>query len=184
MPVIAAPLFGFSLGVIFAWAAATELSRSGGNARSRSLIVVGAFGLLVYAPTTAYFPAYFPDWAYAYFSDSSKRSPAIDIALLLSDAASPALGFLAIAPRAAAGRSTHLARTAAIPTLIGAAFLFACLGRLRVHATYAEFHGDFGTALTSGGPIGWALVWMSSVVAAAAAWTVHVLRRFGDSSGP
>lgn len=182
MPVVAAPLFGFSLGVLFAWAAAGDLSRSSGGVKSRSLVVVGAFALLVYAPACAYFPAFFPDWAYAYFSDSGKRSPAADMALLLLDASSSPLGFLAFSRSAASGRTAELARGAAIPALIAAVFLFAFIGRLRIHATYAEFHGDFGTSPTSGGPIGWALVWMPSVVAGAAAWTFYVLRRFGDAT--
>ena len=66
MPVVAAPLFGFALGALFAWAGSEELARVGNATTSRSLVVAALFGMLVFAPACGYFQAFFPDWSYAY----------------------------------------------------------------------------------------------------------------------
>lgn len=181
MPVVVAPLIGFSLGVLFAWAARAELSRTGTGATSRALVVVSLFGLLVYAPACGYLSANFPDWSFAYLFDAEKRSPASDMAIVLVDAVSAPLGFLLLARAAATGRTAALARAAAIPALFGSLFSLALLGRLRVYATYAQFHGDFGTSPTTGSPLGWALLWMGAVAVGGALWTLHVLRRFSEA---
>lgn len=180
MPVVAGPLFGFSLGVVFAWAATAEIARAGGAVTSRALLVVGLFGVLVYAPACAYLVAFFPDWSYAYLFDAQKRPPIFDAALVLIDASSAPAGFLLLARPAAHGRMPTLARGAAVPALIATAFVLSMLSRLRVYGTYAQFHGDFGTTPASGGPVGWAVLWLSAVAVGAAAWTVLVLRRFSE----
>jgi hypothetical protein len=113
MPVVAAPLLGLSLGVLFAWAGAEEIARSGGAATSRSLLVAVLFGLLVYAPACGYFPAFFPDWSYAYALDAERRPVALDMLLVLSCALCPAGGFAMFARAAASRRDRVLARGAA-----------------------------------------------------------------------
>src|SRR5262245_13626208 len=77
MPVVAAPLFGFALGIAFAWAGTEELARLDGSPASRSLVIAGLFGVLVYAPACGYFTAFFPDWSYAYLVDAERRSAAL-----------------------------------------------------------------------------------------------------------
>jgi hypothetical protein len=58
----------------------------------------------------------------------------------------------------------------------------ALLPRLRVVASYAQFHGDFGTEPLAGSPVGVGLLWMTTVVAFSAAWTTRMLRRLADPS--
>jgi hypothetical protein len=182
MPVVAAPLFGFALGALFAWAASEELSRTGGAVTSRSLVVAASFGILVYAPAAAYFTAFFPDWSYAYFVDSEHRSIALDVALVMFTALSVPLGFTLLSGAAAARKSATLARVAAAACTVATVFLFTLLPRLRVIATFAQFHGDFGTEPLAGSPVGLALIWMTTVVAFSAAWTTRMLRRLADPS--
>jgi hypothetical protein len=171
-----------SLGVLFAWAGAEEVSRSGGGTTSRTLLVSALFGVLVYAPACGYFSAFFPDWAYAYFLDAEGRPIALDMALLLVDAASLPLAVALFGRGAAARRTNLLIRAAAVPSALAAASLLVLLPRLRVYGTYAQFHGDFGTEPLTGSPVGYALIWMSMVVAGAAAWTVRVLRGLAEHS--
>lgn len=182
MPVVAAPLFGLSLGIVFAWAGAEELARAGGNAVSRSLAVAASFGILVYAPACGYFHAFFPDWSYAYFLDGERHSVALDLALLLTDGLSIPVGLSLVSRAAATRRASTLLRAASIPTAIALLSLIAALPRLRVFATYAEFHGDFGTEPLTGSPVGFALIWMTAVVVCAAAWTIRVLRRLASAA--
>jgi hypothetical protein len=182
MPVVAAPLFGLSLGVLFAWAGAEDIARSAGSIVSRSLAIAALFGVLVFAPACAYFQAFFPDWSYAYFVDSQHPSIALDLALVLVDALSVPVGLALFGRSAAARRVAVLTRAAAIPAFAGALFLIALSPRLRVVSTYAQFHGDFGTQPLTGSPAGWALLWMTMIIAGAVAWTVRVLRRLTDEA--
>lgn len=180
MPVVAAPLFGFALGVVYAWAAAADLAREGGTASARSLLIVAMFGALVYAPACGYLSAFFPDWSYAYLVDSEKRPVALDMALLLLDAASAPVGFLSLSKSAAARKSGSVARGALGPALLAVFMILAALGRLRVYATYAQYHGDFGGEPATGSAVGWAVLWMASIVVCASAWTIHLLRRLEE----
>jgi hypothetical protein len=182
MPVAVAPLVGIALGALFAWAGMEELSRIGGAVTSRSLVVGALFGVVVFAPACGYFEAFFPDWSYAYVLDAQRRPVALDLGLVLVDGLSVPFGLMLFAPSAAARRTAALARGIAIPSFAACLFLLAMLPRLRVFATYAEFHGDFGTEPLTGSPIGYALIWMTSVVAAAAAWTIRALRTLGEPS--
>jgi hypothetical protein len=176
VPAPISPLIGFLLGVAFAWAAAEDLARSGGPI-SRPLVVVSLFGLLVFAPVAAYFLAFAPDWAWAYTIDAQQLPSALDFALVLADAASTPAGFVAASRYAKAGRTGPLARLAALPLALVALFLVVAFRRLGVMASYSQYHGDFGVRSVSGGPLGYALLWMTLVLGGGVAWTAIWLRR-------
>src|SRR5690606_8726657 len=158
MPAPAAPLIGFLIGVAFAWAAADEVARAGQSTGTRSLALVALFGLVVFAPATGFFLAFSPDWSYAYVIDSQRLPGALDVLLVLIDAASVPAGFLIATPRAK--RLSALIRLSIAPALLVAAFFAAAWPRLAVHASYAQFHGDFGVRPVSGSSLGYALLWM------------------------
>ena len=183
MPAPTAPLFGFVLGIAFAWAASDELQRVAGTAgASRSLILVTLFSLLCFAPVAVYFLAFVPDWSYAYLVDPERLPNAVDLALALLDAASVPAGFV-VATRSAGGkRLGSLLRLAAAPGLLALAFLVVCLPRLSVHATFAQYHGDFGTRSVAGSPLGYALLWMAAVLGASVAWTIYCLRAISSGT--
>lgn len=180
MPAPTAPLIGFLLGMAFAWASADELARAGSSAAARSLLLAATFGLLVFAPVAGFFLAFSPDWAYAYLVDSQRLPGAIDLALVLLDAASVPAGFLVAARWARSRRLGTVVRLASIPAAGVAAFVALALPRLGVHATYAQYHGDFGTRSVSGSPLGYALLWMLAVLVAAVVWTLRSLRMLGQ----
>jgi hypothetical protein len=182
MPVAVAPLFGIALGALFAWAGMEELARVGGSVSSRSLVVAALFGALVYAPACGFFEAFFPDWSYAYWLDARQRPVALDLALVVADALSVPLGLALFARSAASRRTASLARGVAIPSFVAGLSLLAMFPRLRIFGTYAEFYGDFGTEPLTGSPAGYALIWMLAIVAAAAAFTLQVLRRLSEPS--
>jgi hypothetical protein len=182
MPAPTAPLIGFALGVAFAWAASDELSRSAASGgASRSLVLVTLFSLLCFAPISAYFLAFAPDWSYAYLVDSQRLPSAVDLGLALLSVASVPAGFAIAARPASAKRLGPVVRLAAAPALVTIIFLFASIQRLTVHATYAQFHGDFGTRSVAGSPLGYALLWMAAVLGGAIAWTARCLRSMGAS---
>jgi hypothetical protein len=140
-------------------------------------LIATAFALLVFAPIAGYFVAFEPDWSFAYFVDSERLPAAVPIAVTLLAAASVPAGFLSAAADARAHRLGRVLRKAAVPSVLSAMFLLATFSRLSVHANYAQFHGDFGTRGVAGGPLGYALIWMLAVLAAATAWTLRALQR-------
>jgi len=64
-----------------------------------------------------------------------------------------------------------------LPALGVGLFVVVLFPRLSVQATYAQFHGDFGTRPVAGGPLGYALIWTTLVIVGGAAWTAYALRR-------
>jgi hypothetical protein len=135
----------------------------------------------VWGPAGGYFLAFFPDWSYAYFLNAEHRSVALDMAAVLIVSASPVVGFSSFAGLAASRRSEALTRGVTVPAIAATAFVLLLLPRLKLYATHAQFHGDFGTEPLVGSPVGYALVWMAVVAVAATAWTVQLLRRFAES---
>lgn len=176
VPAPAAPFFGFLLGAAFAWVAAEELARDGGVG-SRSLTVVALFGLLVYAPISGYLLAFAPDWSYGYVVDSQRLPSAVDTAWVLLDAASVPAGFARAARHARVKRSGPIMRLVALPAAVALGLVLATLPRLSVHASYAQYHGDFGTRPVSGSPLGFALLAMTLILLVGASVTVIWLRR-------
>lgn len=181
MPVVVAPLYGFALGVLFARAASEELARTRSAIGSRALTVAWLFGVLVFGPACGYFLAFFPDWSYAYFVNAEGRPIALDMAALVVVVASPAGGLAAFARAAAARRRAALTRGIAVPSVGATAFVLLLLPRLKVYATFSQFHGDFGTEPLVGSPVGYALVWMALIVVVAAAWSARLLRRIAET---
>lgn len=182
MPAPLAPLIGFALGVAFAWWAREELAKStaGWGIGTRSLVVVALFATLVFAPVGAYFLAFEADWSYAYFIDTRRIPSALQLALVLVDAASVPVGFVVAAQLARSKKLVPLLMLAGAPLVFTLSCLAATAGRLGIQATYAQYHGDFGTRPVSGSSLGYALLWMDTLLALGVAWTarqVHKLVR-------
>jgi hypothetical protein len=180
MPAPVTPLIGFVLGAALSWAAAEELARAPSSTTSRSFLIVALFGIAVFAPAAAFFLAFAPDWSYAYLIDSQRLPGAIGLALVLVDAASVPAGFLAAARWARARRLSVVLRLVLGPVVVAGLLLLSVLPRLGVHATYAQYHGDFGIRPLSGSPLGHALLWMLIVLGAAALWTARSVRMLGQ----
>jgi hypothetical protein len=181
VPAPLAPLIGLLVGLWFAWSASEALAKAPGSGiTSRVLLVVMLFSLLVFAPATSYFLAFAPDWSYAYFIDTAGLPSAVDLFLVLVNAASVPGGFV-LGSRAARARSLpRLAKLAFPPSVAGLVFLAAAMRRLGVDASYAQFHGDFGTRPIPGSPLGYAILWMWAVLLFSTLWTSRCLSRFGD----
>lgn len=178
MPILFAPVVGLVLGVVFAWVAREEFARDEGPLiASRPVGIVTAFAILVYAPIVGYFVTFHGDWAYLYVWAWSRIPSAVDLALVLLACASIPMGLLA---------SSHAARTKRLGTMVwfgGAPTVFAAglfawsARRLSVSATYAQFHGDFGTEPIASSALGRGVLWMAIVGTLGITWTVRSLGR-------
>ncbi len=172
-----APLVGLALGLFFALAACSPNTRSSIALSSRALLVVILFSLLVYAPVCSYFLAFAPDWSYAYLVDSERLPSTLDLALVLINVASVPSGFV-LGTRYSGPQQKHLiVRMAAVPATVSLLFIAVTIRRLGVYASYAQYHGDFGTRPLAGSTLGYALLWMLLVLSGATAWTAHNLKR-------
>lgn len=177
MPAPIGPLLGLALGAAFAWAFSEGSSRGKAALAVPPLTLVTLFALLALAPAAAYFLAFEPDWSYAYLVDSSRRLGVLHALVLLSDVASVPLGFTLALSSARGPMFSVLLRLIGAPLLAAAVFVVVLFPRLSVQATYTQFHGDFGTRAVAGGPLGYAMIWSALVLACAAMWTAHCLRR-------
>ena len=146
----------------------------------RPLLIVSLFSLLVFAPVCAYFAAFAPDWSYAYLIDSHRLPGAVDLAVILVDVASVPIGFGLAVRRGRERRPGTYGRVAALPLLLCATFIVAAFPQLGVHATYAQYHGDFGMRSVAGSPLGYALLWMDGILVLGASYTARMLRRLAS----
>lgn len=183
MPALLGPLIGFCLGVVFAWVSLSKGSPDRLATKHRGALLSAAFGLLIYAPICAYFIAFAADWSLAYWVDASRLPSVFGLLWVLLDACAPALGFLLASSGERAKRS-HFLRVAAGPALAALALLAVSYPRLGVHATYRQFHGDFGVHHIAGTPLGYALLSLVPLLLAGTAWTVHCLRPASDPARP
>ncbi len=183
MPAFVAPLLGFALGIAFAWNAADELAADPTSVLgSRCLVIATLFSALVFAPIAGYFVAFDGDWAFAYVVNSQKVPSAVVLALILIDAASVPLGFVTAAAHARNRQLGPLVSMALGPAAIALLTMLVFSRRLGISATYAQFHGDFGTQPVVGTPLGFALIWMNGVLAVAVALTIQHLRRVSSAT--
>jgi hypothetical protein len=176
MPAPLGPFVGLALGAIFAWVASESAARKAAPLALAPLALVTLFGLLVFSPIAAYFIAFEPDWAYAYLLDSSRRLGALHALLLLADVASVPFGFVLVSQSRPGPRGSTLLRLLGGPLLAISLYVVILFPRLAVQATYAQFHGGFGTRPVAGGPLGYAVIWSLVVLAGATSWTAYSLR--------
>jgi hypothetical protein len=179
MPGPLAPLIGFALGVAFAWWARDELARSQSVAGigTRSLVIATMFATFVFAPIGAYFLAFEADWSYAYLIDTRRIPSAIQLALVLVDAASVPIGFAVAASYARSRKLVPVLTLGICPIVFTLACIAVTAGRLGIQASYAQFHGDFGTRPIAGSSLGYALLWMDALLVVGAVWTTRQVQR-------
>ncbi len=178
MPALFGPFFGLFLGVLFAWAARDEIGRTQGAPwlGSRALVVAAVFSVLVFTPICAYFLAFDADWSYLYYVDTRRIPSAVELALVLVDAASIPLGFVIATGRVRTRRLGPVLWVGVPPAAIAALGLLIAAGRVQIQASYTQFHGDFGTRPVAGGPLGYALLWMDSLLVFGTVFTIQKLR--------
>ena len=172
---------GLLLGLAFARAAHGLLVRStNAPVSSPAFVVVSTFGLIVYAPIAGFTVALAPDWACAYLIDSQRLPAASETLYVLVAALSVPLGFIWGAPASIRRRWNILTRRITLVAIALVTTGAALLPRLTVQATYAQFHGDFGIRPISGTELGYALLWMFTILGLATTWTLISLYRMGQ----
>lgn len=177
MPILVALPLGLSLGVCFAWTARAELRRVTAREGSRALGVAVLFTICVFAPISAYFLAFEPDWCLAYWVDTARASPVLVPALLMVELTSVPVGLLL--------GNAYLRRADQAGLLrVLAACVVACLGgvllglrRLAVQGSYAQYHGDFGTQPLAGSSLGYSILVLGFWLAAGLGFALWSLRR-------
>ena len=177
MPAALAPLVGFALGVVFAWAAGAELARTPVSLVStRPLAIVVLFAFLVFGPFAGYFVTYVTDWSLAYAVDGRRVPSALLLLFVLVDIASVPAGFAVGAVRAREHRLFSLWPLATVPLALAAVAVAVFSRKLAVYGTYAQITRSFGVVPLAGSQAGWAILWFFACLACAVAWTIRELR--------
>jgi hypothetical protein len=185
VPIPFALPLGFLLGVVFAWVSRDELARDRNVARpgpgtlvvSRPILVVSAFASLVYAPIVGYFVWFHGDWSYLYVYPHARIPSAVDVALVLVAGMAVPLGTGVATPASRAKKLGVVVRMGAAPAVLCAMGLAWGARRLSVSATYAQFHGSFGTTPIGASTLGRGVLFMTIVGALGVAWSVRLLAR-------
>jgi hypothetical protein len=176
MPLPLAPLVGFLVGIGLAWPGRAEFDKDDAPLlASRPVVVAGAFALFVYTPIVAYFVAFHGDWAYLYLVPWGHVPSAVDLTLVVVSGASVPLGTLVASPAARARRLATLVRLGTGPAVLSLALLAWGGRRLAISATYAQFHGDYGTEAITSSSLGRSVLWMGIVAALGVAWSVRAI---------
>jgi hypothetical protein len=177
MPLPLAIPVGLLLGMTLAWLARAELARSEVPLLlARPFLIALGLGSLVFAPVVGYFAARHGDWTYLYLVSSSRVPSAVDLFLVLVAAIQIPLGFAMATPWAIARRGTRLFQVMGgiAGVLVIASAVFA--RRLSVSASWAQYHGGFGTVPLGRSPLGRGILLSWIAMAIAYAWSVHALR--------
>ncbi|HXX65728.1 MAG TPA: hypothetical protein VEK07_01005 [Polyangiaceae bacterium] len=183
MPIVFAPVVGVLLGSALAWAAWADLAASDRPvAFSRSFAVIVAFAAFVWLPVVGYFAAFHGDWSYLYLVASRRVPSAIDLVLVLAAGGDVLAGFWVAAHLMRKRRSGLLYALIAAPAIVLAAALSLTVRRLAVSATFAQFHGDFGTEPIGASVLGKGVLLMGFMLALGVGWTVHALARLGSEA--
>jgi hypothetical protein len=164
------------LGASLAWLARVELARSEVPlVLARPFLVALSFAAFVFAPVVAYFVALHGDWAYVYVVPSARIPSAVDLLLVIVAGSLVPIGFAVAAPFAIARKGPTLLRASGVVLVVILALAAVTAKRLRVSASYAQYHGGFGwaplakTSLGRGVLLGW------FALLAAYAWCARVL---------
>ncbi|HEX7662960.1 MAG TPA: hypothetical protein VF407_00540 [Polyangiaceae bacterium] len=177
MPLPFAPLAGVALGALFAWLARAELARDDGPlVAARAFLVTIAFAGFVFAPMVGYFVAFHGDWAYLYFVPWRAIPSAVDLAFVLLAACTVPLGFAVTARPARSQKFATVATIGGIPVGVAVVATLVLQRRLATSATYAEFHGGFGTDSVVASALGRGILWMGFALLLGVAWCVYSIR--------
>lgn len=115
------------------------------------------FGGLVWAPVCAYPILFHADWAYAYVVDSRAVPSALELVLMISDAAAPAAGAWAV------GRKSLRFWSIAVPTACVALVLIVLGPRWLTYGTWNEVRARLGAVPVWRSPIALGSVWMTAL---------------------
>ena len=159
MPAASAPLLGFALGAGLFWSAARQLGRPIRPIAGQALLIAAILGFLAYAPAVALLINAERDWAYAYLVPAQRLPRWLGAWLVLLAGLSVPLGF-GLALRACRGRPGFVQSWFWVPLALGAGPLLLLAPRLRMAATFEQFHGDFGARHLLEGPLGYLLGWL------------------------
>jgi len=166
------------IGLSLAWSARAELARSEVPLLlARPFLVAAAFAALVLGPVLGYFATLHGDWAYLYVVRWSRVPSAVDLLLVLFAAAQVPLAFAVAAPWAAAKRGAFVVRVSAVAFFVLVVLCAVFFRRLASSATYAQFHGGFGTSAIGKSSLGRGVLSSWAALLAGWGWAVHVLRR-------
>jgi hypothetical protein len=166
VPALVGPIVGFALGALLAWACRREAWREEDAAVRPRLVIAALFACLVYAPACAYFVVFAGDWALFYLVDGRTVPSALLLLLVVGDAGAVVAGFWAAYQAARRRWERGLLALGVAPLAVALACLASFLRPLRIDGTYQQVSAGFGTRSVVGGPLGYSVLWMTTMIVA------------------
>src|SRR5262249_36581145 len=137
---------------------------------TRGFLIVALVSILLLSPALAYFVAFYPDWAYAYFIPGEQVPSAIDLVEIVAIALipPPMYAWTASAPRRHAVR--ELVRGVSVLVVLFAALLALVGPRLAIADTYEAFRDGLDPKPIGGSPLGVSVLWIDGCAIAGMIW--------------
>lgn len=180
VPLPLAPLVAALLGVAFGLVGRDEVRRTSvATTATRGFLVVSLVSLLLLAPALAYFVAFYPDWAYAYFVPGEQVPSAVDLVEIAAITMIPSAMYAWVASALRRHAVRELVRGVGGLVLLLAAAVAAVGGRMGVADTYEAFREGIEPKPIGGSALGISLLWVDGCVLAGSLWAAAQLRRLG-----
>ncbi len=136
----------------------------------------------MWLPVVGYFVAFHGDWSYLYVVPWRGVPSAVDLGLVLLAASAVVGSFWLAAEPVRKRRFGPVVSMIVAPAALAVGGLTFAARRLAVSGTYAQFHGEFGTAPIGASALGKGVLLMGVVLALGIAWTVRWLALLGAES--
>jgi|GEM_PF-305393 len=174
MPVFLAPLFAVFAGSLFAWVGRDASAQDRARER-RAVLAAGGYSFLLLVPILSWFLGFYGDWSYLYAVAADRVPSAVDAVLVGASALLLPGATFALVRRRPRAQDLVPRVVVASGTLFLLAFGLAWR-RMAIHATYTQYHGDFGRTRIAGTPLGATFVLAILILAGGLVHGTRVLR--------
>jgi hypothetical protein len=180
VPLPLAPLVAALLGVAFGLVGRDEVRRTSvAPTSTRGFLIVTLVSIFLLVPALAYFVAFYPDWAYAYYVPGEQIPSAVDLVEIVGIAAIPPVMYAWVANALRRHAVRELVRGVGALVLLLAVAVAVVGARLGVADTYDAFREGIEPKPIGGSSLGVSVLWIDGCLIAGAMWAGAQLRRMG-----
>ena len=144
VPTLIAPLVGFALGTLLGFLSRQALLTRE-ELRAQVMLVSAQLALLVFMPMVTAFTALHGDWSYLYLVPDKSIPSAVDLVFVIAATGSVVAGTYTAAWALRSRRENVLMIALSAPAILLLVVLAVASRRLATAATYAQYHGGYGT---------------------------------------
>ena len=175
MPTLIAPLVGFALGTLLGFLSRHALLTRE-ELRAQVMLVSAQLALLVFMPIVTAFTALHGDWSYLYLLPEKSIPSAVDLVFVLAATGSVIAGTSTAAWALRSRRENVLMIALSAPAILLLVVLAVASRRLATAASYAQYHGGYGTLPIGRSHLGRSVLASWVVLSLGLSWAAYRLR--------